>query len=113
MIITDIETGIDLWIEEGFNRNLLFPDYTDIFNKKWNRCLQEAENDLKENDSNTDVTYVATELFEETANAEVVAGYYIMYHGESALKDWINNTKGIRFTKQDKEVDKILKELYR
>ena len=35
------------------------------------------------------------QIFEETANAEEIVGYYIMYHKDSALRDWLDNTKGI------------------
>lgn len=85
--------------------------YTDIFNKKWDVCLKEAEKDIKENGGKADIiTDVATEIFEETANVEEVVGYYIVYHKDSALKDWLGNTEGINFTEQDKEVDRILKE---
>lgn len=88
--------------------------FTEIFNKKWDACLKEAEKEIKENSGNADIiTDVATEIFEETANAEEIVGYYIMYHKDSALRDWLDNTKGINFTEQDAEVDKILKELYR
>jgi hypothetical protein len=87
--------------------------YQEIYNKKWNKCLEEARNDIKENSGTVDIGYIATEIFEETASAEEVVGYYIDLHGSEALKDWLVNTKGITFTEQDKTVDKILKELYK
>ena len=86
--------------------------YMDIFNKKWDACLEEAEIDIKENDGNADISDVATEIFEETANSEEVAGFYIIYHGDEALRDWERNTDGIVFSDKDKEVDRILRELY-
>ena len=86
--------------------------YMDIFNKKWDACLEEAEIDIKENDGNADISDVATEIFEETANFEEVVGFYIIYHGDKALRDWKRNTDGIVFSDKDKEVDRILRELY-
>lgn len=87
--------------------------YTEIFNSAWNNCLREAEKDVKENGGTEDIiTDVATDIFETTANAEEVVGYYIVYHKESALKDWSDNIKGIELSEQDKQVDRILKELY-
>ena len=86
--------------------------YMDIFNKKWDACLEEAEIDIKENGGNVDISDVATEIFEETANSEEVVGFYIIYHGDEALRDWERNTDGIVFSDKDKEVDRILRELY-
>lgn len=87
--------------------------YVNAFNKKWDDCLKQARKDIEENNGTFDiVTEIATEIFEETANAEEVVGYYIVYHNESALKDWEVNTEGVNFTEQDKEIDRILRELY-
>lgn len=98
---------------ERISKKILERRYIETFNKKWDICLKEAEKDIQENGGTADIlSYVTTEIFEETANAEEVVGYYIMYHKDSALRDWIDNTKGISFTEQDKEVDRILKELY-
>ena len=83
------------------------------FNKKWDKCYKEAEVDVEENGGDSDiVSEVATEIFDDTANAEEIVGYYIVYHGESAFEDWTANIKGLRLTEQDKEIDRILKRLY-
>lgn len=84
------------------NKQELMSYYVDIFNKKYDKCLEEENYD----------TDLAIENFEETSNTEEVVGYYIMYHKEHALKYWLCNTNGIKMSKQDKEVDKILKELF-
>lgn len=87
--------------------------YITIFDEKWNRCLKLAEEDIQKNGGAADIVPdIATEIFEECANAEDVVGYYITYHGDDALRDWLDNTKGIAFSEQDKEVDCILKKLY-
>lgn len=90
--------------------------YISKFNNKWKNCLKEAEEDIEKDSSckfaNDVISYAATEIFEETANAEEIVGYYIVYHKDSALRDWLDNTKGINFSEQDKEVDRILKILY-
>ena len=54
----------------------------------------------------------ATETYDSVLNAEEVVGYYLWLHEENALRDWQENTARIQFTEQDKEVDRILKELY-
>jgi hypothetical protein len=87
--------------------------YQEVYNKKWNKCLEEARNDIKKNGGTADVGYIATEIFEESANAEEIIGYYIDTHENEALKDWLVNTEGITFTEQDKTIDKILRELYK
>ena len=81
--------------------------YIEAYNKKWDECLKEAE---KENSK--DVSESATYIFEETANAKEVVGYYLVYHGDDALKDWKSNTDGIKMNEQDLEVDRILTELF-
>lgn len=81
--------------------------YIEAYNKKWDECLREAE---KENTK--DVSEAATYIFEETANANEVVGYYLVYHRENALKDWKSNTNGINMSEQDLEVDRILTQLF-
>lgn len=87
--------------------------YIDIFNKKWDSSLNEADKNIKENGGSSNIlSYIATEIFEETANAEEIVGYYIMYHKDSALRDWTDNIQGLHLTEQDIEVNRILMELY-
>ena len=87
--------------------------YKETYNKKWNNCLEAAKKDIQENGGTDDILAdVATEIFENSANAEEIAGFYITFHGGSALKDWTDNTTGISFSEQDKEVDRILRMLF-
>ena len=82
--------------------------YTEIYINRWEECLEEAR---KENAQ--DVGEIATYIFEESCNAEEVVGYYLVNHGEDALKDWKENTDGIKMNNQDLEVDRILTELFK
>lgn len=89
--------------------------YEEIWNRFWDRCLDSAKAELSELGIDPSMDLVidtATEIFEESANAEQIAGYYIVYHKEDALKDWKTNTEGIRFSEKDNEIDKILEALY-
>lgn len=88
--------------------------YEEVWNKFWNECLQDAKAEFEKSDfDEDDIKNAATVIFEDTANAEQVVGYYIIYHKDDALQDWVDNTKGIKLSEQDKEVDRILKELYK
>ncbi len=83
--------------------------YRKKFFEKWGSLYADAEKDKEDGDPG----YTATMAFEECANAEETVGYYLVYHKEYALKDWMDNTAGIDMTEQDKEVDKILKKLFK
>ena len=87
-------------------------EYITAFHKKWNNCLAEAEKNLKEYGGTADVTDVANSIFEESATADEVTGYYIVLHGDNAFKDWRNNIEGIILSAQDKEIDYNLEQLY-
>lgn len=78
--------------------------YVEKYNKRWSKCFDEASESGSE-----DSGYDATILFDETANAEEIVGYYLVHHAENPLKDWLNNIKGINLSEQDKEVTAILK----
>lgn len=82
--------------------------YIEAYNRRWNECLEEAK---RENAK--DIGESATFVFEDICNAEEVVGYYLVYHGENALKDWKTNTEGIQMSVQDLEVDRILTELFK
>ena len=89
--------------------------YEKIWKRFWDRCLDNARAELSElgiNPSMDLVNETATEIFEESADAEQIAGYYIVYHKEDALKDWKANTEGIKFSEKDSEINKILEALY-
>lgn len=76
-------------------------------------CIREAKRMLIEEDGNLSYTgELATEIFEETANAEQVIGFYVYNHKDCALNQWLENTDGIEFTEQDTEIDRELKRLY-
>lgn len=57
-----------------------------------------------------DGTQTAVE-FDQTANAEEIAGYYIYHYKENALRQWLDNIYGLNLTEMDEEVTKILKGL--
>ena len=83
--------------------------YIARYNEGWKKCFDEVSND-----GSKAPRYDASMLLDETANTEEVVGYYLVYHEENPLKDWLNNLhiKGIDLiSEQDKEVTKILKEL--
>lgn len=89
--------------------------YEEIWKRFWDECLDNAKVELNELviDPSMDLVIdTATEIFEESANAEQIAGYYIVYHKEDALKDWKTNTEGINFSEKDNEINKILEALY-
>lgn len=103
----------------------------DVF---WNDCLEKSRKELESEgyieieegvfaygledrkDLKNSKIYLidcASQEMEDTINgAEVIAGYYINYHGKDSLKDWINNTNGYPMTEQDKEVQRILEKIY-
>lgn len=87
--------------------------YEKVWTNFWKECLEKAKKELEEDEM--DLGYLqdtATEIFEETANAEQIIGYYIYFHKDWALKDWLENTNELNFSKQDKEIDRELKRLY-
>lgn len=81
--------------------------YVEAYTKKWEECLKEVKIE-----NATDVSEAATYIFEESANADEIVGYYLVYHKENALKDWRNNTEGIKMSSQDLKVDTILTRLF-
>lgn len=85
--------------------------YLNLYQTKWDECYDHAQKEDPQADEE-DIRYYANMSFEEEANAEEVVGYYICYHGDDALKDWLSNTEDIKLSIQDKEVDRILKRLY-
>lgn len=85
--------------------------YLKLYHTKWDECYDRAKKEDPQADED-DIRYYATMTFEEEGNAEEVVGYYICYHGDDALKDWLSNTKGTELSDQGKEVDRILKRLY-
>ena len=93
--------------------------YIDLYNKAYDRFLEQAKKDGSANPEDT-----ANELFDETANAGEVVGCYLVYHGDDAYKDWMENlnfyTERSREKQeefppikkaQDEEVTKILAKL--
>ena len=87
--------------------------YEGAWEKFWDACWERAKNELEEEGADlSNTSDLATEIFEETANAEQVIGYYIHYHGDDALKDWLGNTNGLIFSERDEEIDSELKRLF-
>ena len=74
--------------------------------KKWEECYLKAVENGSE-----DPGYDATISFEHDANAEEIVGYYLLLH-KDPFKTWLNNIEGINLSEQDKEVTKILGNLY-
>lgn len=60
-----------------------------------------------------DINYACTMEFDQTANAEEVVGYYLVNYEWNPLKGWLENVEGIDLTEQDKEVTRILTELFK
>ena len=81
-------------------------EYADIYINTMNELV-----DKWKDDPNYDGTQ-ATYEFDEIANAPEIVGYYVYNEKENALKQWLTNTEGIEMTEQDKEVTRILEELY-
>lgn len=88
--------------------------YVKKYEKRWNKCYEKAKKEVeKDGGDMEDAVFVATDLYDDTANAEEVAGEYIKNHGEYALNDWLVDMKGQYFSSLDREVDSILKRLYK
>lgn len=81
----------------------------EYYKQKYEDRMDEIYRELK--DAVDDIDYACTIEFDETANAEEVAGYYLSDGDTTALKRWLENIEGIDLTEQDKEVTKILTEL--
>lgn len=81
-------------------------DYEDLYVKR----INEIEAELKDLPGYDGIQ--ATYEFDETANAKEVVGFYVFNEKENALNQWLDNIKGLELTEQDKEVTRILKELY-
>ncbi len=73
--------------------------YIDCYYKAYYKLLDEAKKDGSTNPEDT-----ANELFDETATAEEVVGNYLLYHGEYAFKDWMDNL--MFFLERSKEKQK-------
>ena len=82
-------------------------DYVRLYRQKWKRCLAEEHGDTEAADEN----FEDSEL--STVNAGEVAGYYIAVYGDDALVCWKSNTQYKMLSEQDREVDRILGDLYR
>ena len=77
-------------------------DYVRLYRQKWEQCLAEEDGDPE----------AANEVFENSVNAGEVAGYYIAVYGDEAPAFWKSNTRYRRLSGQDREVGKILGDLY-
>lgn len=77
--------------------------YISKYNDRWNACYKECMEY-----GSIDASYDATIMFDETANAEEVVGYYCVFYEKDPLKGWLTNTEGIELSEQDKKVTEIL-----
>ena len=77
-------------------------DYVRLYRQKWEQRLAEEDGDPE----------AANEIFEDSVNAGEVAGYYIAVYGDEAPAFWKSNTRYRRLSGQDREVGKILGDLY-
>ena len=109
--------------------NNLKDECINAFNQFWNNCLENARKQLKKdgyieikegifkclinNYSNLYLSDIATDILENTIDkTKTLAGYYIKYSKDNPLNDWMFNTEGYTLTEKDKEVQKILEEIY-
>lgn len=80
--------------------------YTDAYVQRMDKLIDKLK-DLPGYDGTQ-----ATEEFEATGSADEVVGYYIFNYADDALKVWKFNTENVELSDQDKEVTKILEQLY-
>lgn len=85
----------------------------EYFVSKYENRMDEIHREaLEEGISKNSIDGYCAMEFDQTANAEEIAGYYLVsYEGES-LKVWLENTAGLVLTEQDKEVTQILTVLH-
>lgn len=77
---------------------------------KYEDRMDEIYRELADTDVE-DIYYGCTIVFDETANAEEVVGYYLINYEWNPLKAWLENIENLDLTEQDKEVTRILTEL--
>ena len=80
--------------------------YIDKYKEFYDNCLIEAGAENPE-----DVTAGADILFEETAGAEEIAGYYFEIHKDKALEAWKQNLAYAQSKGLEKETDKAVTEI--
>ena len=84
-------------------------DYKRIYEEAVKKEFESIKDEFDSEEYAWDVAYNAVD---QTASVEEIVGYYVAYYEDNALKQWINNVKEIKLTEQDKEVQRILYELY-
>lgn len=68
--------------------------YIDLYNKAFDRCRNEARNEAHQEGhyiTESDILDAANVIFDEIATPEEVAGCYLVYHGNDAFRDWMEN----------------------
>ena len=80
--------------------------YIDKYKEFYDNCLIEAGAENPE-----DVTTGADILFEETAGAEEIAGYYFEIYKDKALETWKQNLSYAQNKGLEKETDKAVIEI--
>ncbi len=113
--LPEATVGLCQWLDVHKDKEY----YINCYNKTYDRYLEEA----KKNGS-VDSEDTANEMFDKTATVEEVVGNYLVYHGDYAFSDWMENLtfyterskeKQEEFPpikrKQDAEVTRILSKL--
>lgn len=80
--------------------------YIEQCKKRWKKCFDKASSNRSKNPG-----FDTSILFDKTANAEEVVGYYLTFPTKNPLEDWLNDIEGLELSERDKEVTKILKEM--
>lgn len=87
--------------------------YINQFYKYIDWCYNKATTDIEAyNLTHVDIDEFVWKIFEDTATAEPIVGYYIVYHEHLALSTWLENISRIEMSNQDIEIDTTLKRLY-
>ena len=87
-----------------------------VYDKFWNECMNNARNKLKEEAwdviEEDEVHHLAKKIFEESADAAQIAGFFITSHRNLALSVWQTVSTGLELSDKHKEVESILTMLY-
>lgn len=82
----------------------------------YRRELEECRKDILADmagASSQEILTAAEQLFEESvSNPYSIAGYYLVYHRDSYLKDWNDNVAGKDLTVCDRKVQELLENIY-
>lgn len=88
--------------------------FVKLYVKKWTMCLSMARSENPQLEGRA-LKKSATDLFNKTCSSEEYVGYYINQYGDDALINWMDEHKNvaeIERTSKEKEIDRLLKELF-